>query len=192
MEKFIQEIKDSLSTDICTNIIQRFEHDERKVPGITFNKEDPDVKKTMDLHISSKEGWKDIDTILFKALEKGVQQYIEHLKINDTCFGDILIDTIDTGYQIQRYTKETGYYKWHHDFSTRMPRVRKLTYIWYLNDVIEGGETEFINGTKIRPETGKLMLFPSCWTFVHRGCMPISNDKYIATGWLYSKGIMED
>ena len=36
----------------------------------------------------------------------------------------------------------------------------------------------------IKPEAGKLLLFPASWTFPHCGQMPISHDKYIITGWL--------
>jgi hypothetical protein len=51
--------------------------------------------------------------------------------------------------------------------------------------VENGGETEIWDDFKIKPETGKLLLFPSSWTFPHRGVMPISDNKYIITGWLY-------
>ena len=60
-----------------------------------------------------------------------------------------------------------------------------ITYIFYLNDVEEGGETEIRRKCKIKSKAGKLLLFPSCWTFPHRGVMPISDNKYIITGWLY-------
>jgi hypothetical protein len=33
--------------------------------------------------------------------------------------------------------------------------------------------------------TGKLLLFPASWVFPHRGKMPISEDKYIVTGWFH-------
>jgi hypothetical protein len=61
---------------------------------------------------------------------------------------------------------------------------RFITFIWYINDVNIGGETEFIDGTKILPKQGKLLMFPSSWTYTHRGNMPISSDKYIIVGWL--------
>jgi hypothetical protein len=65
-------------------------------------------------------------------------------------------------------------------------KSRLLTFIWYLNTVENGGETEFFNGRiKIKPEKGKLLLFPSTWTYNHKGNIPISSDKYIVTGWVW-------
>ena len=66
-----------------------------------------------------------------------------------------------------------------------MDSCRIVTFLFYLNDVEEGGETFFYNG-KVKPEAGKLILFPATWTYNHKGNMPISNDKYIVTGWFYN------
>ena len=63
--------------------------------------------------------------------------------------------------------------------------MRHLTFLWYLNDVEEGGETEFWGQYGIKPEAGKLILFPASWTFPHKANVPISSDKYIITGWLW-------
>jgi hypothetical protein len=60
--------------------------------------------------------------------------------------------------------------------------------ILLLNDVNEGGETYFIDG-KVKPTTGKLLLFPATWTYLHKGDIPRSNSKYIITGWLYNNSI---
>jgi hypothetical protein len=57
--------------------------------------------------------------------------------------------------------------------------------MWYLNDVEEGGETEFFGNYKIKPETGKFVLFPATWTYPHAALVPRSGDKYIITGWFY-------
>ena len=57
--------------------------------------------------------------------------------------------------------------------------------MFYLNDVKEGGETEFYHQKiKIKPKAGTLVLFPAGFTHTHKGNMPISNDKYIITTWL--------
>jgi Rps23 Pro-64 3,4-dihydroxylase Tpa1-like proline 4-hydroxylase len=93
----------------------------------------------------------------------------------------------DSGFQIQRYTKDVGLYNFHNDFHIDGRGFRSLTYLFYLNDVEEGGETEFYNGLKIKAERGKLIFFPSSWNYVHKGNMPLSSNKYIITGWVYSK-----
>jgi hypothetical protein len=86
---------------------------------------------------------------------------------------------------IQKYEKNKGKYIFHDDsrIDYTNTKHRIFTYIWYLNDLHEGGETEFIN-FKIIPEKGKLLLFPACTFFPHCGKMPISDDKYIITGWI--------
>ena len=57
--------------------------------------------------------------------------------------------------------------------------------MYYLNDVSEGGETEFYHQkVKIKPEKGTLVIFPAYFTHLHKGNVPISNDKYILNFWL--------
>ena len=63
---------------------------------------------------------------------------------------------------------------------------RIITFIWYLNNVEEGGETLF-EDFKIKPMEGSSLFFPATWTYPHSGAMPTSNDKYIITGWIYNK-----
>jgi hypothetical protein len=62
-------------------------------------------------------------------------------------------------------------------------QIRMLAFIWYLNDVHEGGETEFLKG-KVTPKRGSLLIFPCSWTYLHKGNVPVSNNKYIITGWI--------
>jgi hypothetical protein len=62
---------------------------------------------------------------------------------------------------------------------------RYLVFLWYLNDVAEGGETEFCDlGIKIAPRTGRLLMFPPYWMFQHAGRPPLSGDKYILSTYL--------
>jgi prolyl 4-hydroxylase len=57
---------------------------------------------------------------------------------------------------------------------------RYLVFLWYLNDVAEGGETAFVDlGIEVKPKTGRLLMFPPYWMFQHAGRAPASNDKYI-------------
>jgi prolyl 4-hydroxylase len=57
---------------------------------------------------------------------------------------------------------------------------RYLVFLWYLNDVAEGGGTEFPElGITIQAKAGRLLIFPPYWMYQHLGQAPISNDKYI-------------
>ena len=61
---------------------------------------------------------------------------------------------------------------------------RFLSYLWYLNDVDEGGKTVF-SGKTITPKKGRLVVFPPLWMFPHRGNPPISNTKYLLSTYLH-------
>jgi hypothetical protein len=80
---------------------------------------------------------------------------------------------------------QAGYSIWHCEQDTRNYSSRLLLVIAYLNNVEEGGETEFLHQSKrIKPEQGTVMICPGSFTHTHRGNPPISNDKYIANGWI--------
>ena len=196
MNNFIYLIDNNLDEIFCDNLIKKYENDKNKYIGVigrngTINKE---LKNTTDLQISRYQNWKNEDTILCQALNKGINEYIDNIlnnltninifNINLNIFSNIY-NSNDTGYKIQKYDRNKGYYNYHNDFEYSNKGVRVITFIWYLNDVEEGGETEFINGTIIKPKKGQLLLFSSDWTYMHKGNMPLSNDKYICNGWIY-------
>ena len=62
---------------------------------------------------------------------------------------------------------------------------RYLVFLWYLNDVAEGGETVFCDlDIKVAAKAGRLLVFPPYWMFQHAGLPPISNDKYIVSTYM--------
>ena len=59
----------------------------------------------------------------------------------------------------------------------------------YLNDVTDGGETEFMyQKLKIKPKKGLTLIWPADWTHTHRGIPSMTQVKYIATGWYCYSG----
>lgn len=90
--------------------------------------------------------------------------------------------------KIQKTLPGGGYHLWHSENHTYESRYRGLVSMVYLNDVEEGGETEFLYYSKrIKPERGKFLLFPAGFTHTHRGNPPLSGKKYIATSWIEHK-----
>ena len=92
---------------------------------------------------------------------------------------------------IQRYLPNQGYFKYHMEINGAPKTVyRHLVYMTYLNDVTDGGETEwFYQKTKIKPEKGLTVIWPAAWTHTHRGVTSPTQEKFIATGWYeFDKG----
>jgi len=91
---------------------------------------------------------------------------------------------------LQKYLRGSGgYHHWHSEIypqnASGESLHRVLLWMVYLNDVAEGGETEFLyQGRKIAPKQGRLVIAPAGFTHTHRGNVAVSGDKYIATSWL--------
>ena len=96
---------------------------------------------------------------------------------NDFHFGEV---------KIQKTLPTEGYHVWHVEnqlgFDTE-PRV--LVYSVYLNDVEEGGETEFLHFSKrVKPKKGRIVIWPAGFPYLHRGNSPLSGEKYLLTSWI--------
>ncbi|MEO8224499.1 MAG: 2OG-Fe(II) oxygenase [Gammaproteobacteria bacterium] len=95
---------------------------------------------------------------------------------------------------IQKYAAGSGGYPhWHSEIwaeETFEGLHRLVLWMYYLNDVESGGETEFyFQKKKIRPKKGTVVIAPAGFTHTHRGHVPLSGDKYIITSWLlYNRG----
>jgi len=203
MEEYIYSFKNSLSNEICREIIKYFDDDiTNKYDGITFKGLDKRVKDARDIVIPYKNynesKWDKINDLLSEELSNKLKLYVKYLNNKDNykaennynidyhhLFEDLYLLN---NFMIQRYEQNIGKYVYHDDGATVKDKQRVITYIWYLNDVEEGGETEFFGGNiKIKPEEGKLLFFPANWAFPHRGNKPRSSHKYIITGWLYKQ-----
>jgi hypothetical protein len=62
---------------------------------------------------------------------------------------------------------------------------RYLVFLWYLNDVAQGGETRFPQlEHSIESKAGRLLMFPPYWMYQHEGLPPQMGDKYILSTYL--------
>lgn len=197
MEKYIYLNHHSLSKEICEEIILLYESDlKNKYEGTTGGGTNKEVKHTQDLVIPNDEIWSNIHNFLNRELKENVDNYMNGLNETNMMSSSgekyiafPMLQTQVYGYQIQRYIKGVGQYIYHNDSAINYEKKedRIITFLWYLNTIEEGGETEMWGTTRIKPEQGKLLLFPACWTFPHCGKMPVSDNKYIITGWVYRK-----
>lgn len=201
MTDFIYQNKDAISKELCNEMIKLYDSvEEGKFEGCTFGGVQKDIKDTTDFLIAHTEDqeskWYYIERMLYSALQINLVSYIEYINResyvgegNNGQDGQVLKNRqLQAGnFMMQKYEKGKGKYTYHHDFRAEYEnkQYRAITYLFYLNDVTEGGETEFWDYYKIIPEAGKLVFFPATWCYPHRGRMPVSHDKYIITGWFY-------
>jgi hypothetical protein len=88
--------------------------------------------------------------------------------------------------RLKRYfNNDYDQFGWHVDVGDRPSASRYLVMFTYLNDVEEGGETEFEIDCLVKPKCGRMVVFPPMWMYPHKGRKPISNDKYILSTYLH-------
>jgi hypothetical protein len=87
----------------------------------------------------------------------------------------------DEGFRVIRYQNKAEY-RMHHDHSET--NARSLSYVAFLNDDFEGGELEFpYFDLTIKPEVGKVVLFPSNFPYSHIAHPVPEGAKYSMVSW---------
>lgn len=171
---------------VCDTIINFHKTAPNKLPGLSYdsmnnlNVVNTDVKDSIDVKVSIDS---DIAVLYSKELKNIVNKYVkEFIFCNwDTPWG--LLEEIN----IQYYPPGGGFKEWHCERSSSFypSTARHLVFMTYLNDVIDGGETEFFHQKiKVKPIKGLTLIWPADWTYTHRGIPAFSSEKYIITGWL--------
>ena len=169
---FIRVYDGALPGELCDRIVARFESD-------TASQQQVDVaaiRRFTVLDITSTPSWSDIHQILLTHLIAGVERYVRDC---DTRW--LPHDQSIENFRIKRYQPGTGdEFRPHVDISSLGLAPRMLVIFWYLNDVAEGGETDFFSlGLAVKPKRGRMLMFPPCFLYPHAGRPPISNPKYI-------------
>jgi len=186
---FLFEYNNSLTDMLCETIIESF--DSELHDGNIFNI--PKNSKT----------WGKIERMLYKELL---------VKLNETKLK--LLENINMNNELllllnkSLYTKHITIQKIDigdkciNNYNLIPNRYNVLTYIFYLNDIMEGGELIFnvdnvsgnnsTNLTKniIKPTIGKLVLLQEDIKFPYICCLPKSNVQYIISGQLCYDNIL--
>jgi len=187
---FILTVEDSVSEQLCTEAILYFQNADKT--GLVKDRRD------IEPHILRHEV-SDFNTGLTatSAINTEACQIILNDYIN--CFWENVykkyVDEYDIlkkaaehrvyNVKMQRTKPGQAFSNWHFEQMSRYTSMRILTFITYLNDIDEGGETEFLYYPKrIKPKKGRTILFPGSFSHTHRGNQPLKETKYILTGWV--------
>ncbi len=87
--------------------------------------------------------------------------------------------------KLQKTVPGEGYHIWHCEVGSINTSRRLLLCMLYLNDIDEGGETEFIyQHQRIDAVKGRVVICPTAFTHTHRGNPPLNTAKYMINGWM--------
>ena len=177
--------------NLCKEIIRFFNENEKlQKNGTTFSGTNFNYKKTTDISINPN----DLKNDKYKCFNS----YIDELY---KCFIDYqlqwpflksVVKNVDIGaFNVQKYSKGDHFSEVHSERSSLPQSDRLFAWMTYLNDVDDGGKTNFAHyDIKIKPEIGKTLIWPAEWTHAHSGEILNNGEKYIITGWMnfpYSK-----
>jgi hypothetical protein len=188
MTQFIGVYENAFSKEYCESVIKYFDNMQNN--GFTQNRKIAEGAQKL-----SKD-----DESYFGHNEEGVNLQMSgklHKEFNDNfwkTYNEQYVSNFgvlnDSGkhnnfaFKVQKTRIGGGYHVWHYESMNRENCHRLLTWMLYLNDVEEGGETEFLyQHLRLKPKQGTLVIWPAAFTHTHRGNPPLSNEKYIVTGW---------
>jgi|694.fasta_scaffold00600_74 hypothetical protein len=190
IKDFIGVFHDVVSEEYCKEVIEFFEHVDEL--GGVYSRQDQEpvssiIKDNNIFHTDDK-----CPSMVFHSLFRLMKPFVkacdESYALYRKKYGimeEFPSHRISPSIQMQRVRPTQGYHVWHCENSCLAFGHRILVPILYLNDVAEGGETEFLyQSMRIAPKRGTLVLFPAAFTHTHRGNPPLSGDKYFITSWI--------
>ena len=182
LSDLIRVYDNSLETEVCEKLIDIFESLKDKQERID-NERKPNFTQLnlTEIHQETEEINNIHQILIRKTLEYKKDYYAF---VDERCFPQ---SNAFEQFRIKRYLNDgNDAFDCHVDVIDHPSARRFLSFFWYLNTVDEGGETVF-DDLVIKPEAGKLIVFPPLWMFPHYGKAPISNNKYIISTYLHYK-----
>jgi hypothetical protein len=196
IDNFIGVFHNAVSPELCNNIVSYF--DKVQTLGLTRNRQESDgapliMKDSESYHLSNthalinyqNEIVASTDSGIFQTFSKAVWDCYQLYTKKYGVLESVAKHGISPFVKIQKTSPGSGYHVWHCENDSYFCGNRMLLVILYLNDVEEGGETEFLyQSIRVNPKKGTLLLCPAGYSHTHRGNPPLTSDKYIISSWI--------
>ena len=185
MNRYIKIYDDVIDADSCNLLIGKFESAEEDQYEVIRQAERDKAIAFTQINLANSADWTSVQNGMLEVFQDYIMHYINDCNIQPkqwpTTYGYEAI-------RIKRYLdNDYDRFDSHVDVMNSETSKRFLAFFVYLNDVDEGGETEFVQlkkpGThitlRIKPQQGRLLMFPPQWMYYHAGLKPVSNSKYL-------------
>jgi hypothetical protein len=186
-----------LAENWCSSLIQKLQpvYDLISFDGQTMDGVQKAIKRTSDLPfvnmellnsngLSWESDFKKVDEAIVEGIKTALSHYMQQYRSLHS-----LVFPVDSGFNLQRYTKNEGFYREHVDCVPwdTSSNNRILAAIVYLNTVEHGGHTNFpLHEVSVAPVVGRIVLFPTAWTHPHEGCPSFSEDRWLINTFIMS------
>ena len=187
IDNFIGVYDNYITLDECNRAIKLYE-DQNKFNN-TINRigfENASILRKQDKQFFAIENnldvwWESLKPMIFN-FDMAFKHYIETTGAKDAYDTPFHFTTL----KIQKTLPTEGYHIWHIEHNKGYDNEpRAFAYSIYLNDVEDGGETEFLHqSVRVKPKTGRIVIWPAGFPYAHRGNPPLSGEKYILTSWM--------
>ena len=176
LSDYIKVYDDIISREDCDKMIAKYEK------AVEHERVQSEIYQFEQLNIASNDNWKEESEMVSNLSYSGAVAYFNELNLP-------VVPQLQ-GFEEIRIKKyrpdENERFDVHVDVGDYRSAKRFLVIFAYLNDVEEGGETEFPTlGISVKPKAGRVLIFPPMWMFPHAGKAPVSGNKYIMGTYLH-------
>ena len=179
MKKYIKIYDNVLAPEHCKTLIDKFELNEDQQVSTDLENH----RHFTEININQHQDWKNMVDGLYTTLRPYISKYREDCDIKEKQWPDRF------GFEEIRFKRylpnDRDEFKQHVDVGDYDSARRFLVFFLYLNDNF-GGHTSFSEyDTVVQPKTGRLLMFPPTWTYLHTGHKPLNTSKYIIGSYLH-------
>ena len=173
IENFVKIYDNVIDEESCKGLIEKFEELQNKHEIV--NIEDKEDRISFNQIVFKSEEWKTVNDGMMKLFQAYIEQYKKECNISIKMWPE------KYGYETIRmkryFANDYDRFDYHVDVRDYETARRFLAFFIYLNDIEEGGETEFLFG-RVKHKMGRLVMFPPLWPWFHAGRKPVSGTKY--------------
>lgn len=165
---YIFEYQDLVGPELCDEICDLVFSSYNKNMHFSDNKTKIRKNTSLNLTMLSQyhQNYQRADNIAHEIFSICHQNYIRDNKLLFYLIQTDYIKRLHSEYIFRSYDP-TDYYDWHLDITENKQHI--LSYILYLNDDFDGGNTLFLKEKlKIKPKKGSMLCFPCDFTMLHK------------------------
>ena len=204
MDRLVDLIKvydNDLEDDICDYLVYHFEKSFNRHKKTLRNRTPNFTEYNLSRNAWRNKKTKKIYDLLINQIHHRSKDYFKYINDNfnylfpkDRIYSNTVFPK---SYNIERVRIKRYIPNMNEAFDTHVDSInllscsRFVSFLWYLNDVEDGGHTVF-NGMRVDPRKGRLVMFPPLWPYPHAGEEPESNTKYIMSSYLRYNNILNN